>query len=200
MKPSQTTTTITATPKYDQRSVIIQRADQVHSMPIGLSEQACSESCKQLNLILADSIMLYNMYKKHHWQMSGPTFYQLHLLMDKHANEILKTIDLVAERIQTLGGVSIGMPHDIVEITNIERPPKDEEDVPAMLSRLIRAQSTVIDDVRKGIEITERNKDYGTNDMLMSEVLRTHEMHIWFVSEHLVDTPLIGEESNGQRK
>lgn len=185
-------------PHLKQRSREIQTFQQIRSLPLGLSEQAVGQSVTMLNQILADSITLYDLYKKHHWQIAGPTFYQLHLLLDKHAEEVEGSIDLVAERIQMLGGVTCGMPFDVAENTKIERPPLGVESVPAILSRTVNAHATVIRTIREGIELTEQNKDYGTNDLLMSDLLRMHEMQVWMISQHLVDTPLI-DEGNGRK-
>lgn len=185
-------------PHLQQRSREIQGFQQMRSLPLGMSEEVCGQSVTMLNQVLADTITLYNLYKKHHWQVAGPTFYQLHLLFDKHAGEVLASMDLVAERIQMLGGVSAGMPFDVAERTKIERPPQGVESVPAMLARTVEAHATVIRTVREGIELTEKNKDYGTNDLLMSDILRMHEMQVWFVSQHLVDTPL-NNGGNGRK-
>jgi starvation-inducible DNA-binding protein len=162
-------------------------------LPLGISDEAIGQSVTMLNQVLADTITLYNLYKKHHWQVAGSTFYQLHLLFDKNAEEVLESVDLIAERIQMLGGVALGMPFDVVERTKIERPPQGVECVPGMLARTVEAHATVIRTVREGIELTNNNKDYGTNDLLMSDLLRMHEMQMWFVSQHLIDTPAIGE-------
>lgn len=185
-------------PRLQQPSREIQNYDQIRSLPIGLSESVVGQSVTMLNQLLADSITLYDLYKKDHWQVGGPTFYQLHLLLDKHAEEVEGSIDLIAERIQMIGGVASGMPFEVAERTKIERPPLGVESIPAMLARTVNAHATVIKAVREGIELTENNKDYGTNDMLMSDILRMHEMHVWFLSQHLVDTPLAGE-GNGSR-
>ena len=162
----------------------------VRQTPIALPADARHESVEMLEQILVDTIMLYNMYKKHHWQVLGPTFYQLHLLFDKHAEEQLALVDLLAERIQLLGGVVVAMPHDVADMTRIARPPKGAEPPAVQLSRLLDAHETVIQGVRDGIELTEKNKDYGSNDLLMSDVLRRNELQVWFVSSHLVDIPL----------
>ena len=154
-------------------------------MPIGLDDKARSESVALLNYVLADSIILYNLYKKHHWLMRGHTFNQLHLLLDKHAGEQLGLIDLVAERVQNLGGIAVADPRHVAEITTIERPPNGAEEVPAMLERLLDAHAIVIEKTRDAIERTEKSKDWGTNDLLMSDVLRGNELQVWFVSEHL---------------
>lgn len=185
-------------PHLQQRSREIQNFDQLRSLPLDLPEEAIGQSMMMLNQLLADSVTLFHLYKKNHWQVAGQTFYQLHLLFDKHADEVLDTIDLIAERIQMLGGVSAAMPFDVVERTKIERPPLGVENIPAMLARTVDAHATIIRTIREGIELTERTKDYGTNDMLMSDVLRMHEMHMWFISQHLVETPLTGE-GNGRK-
>jgi starvation-inducible DNA-binding protein len=181
-------------PRLKQHMHEIQRAEELRHLPLELSEEARKQSIGMLNQLLADSITLYHLYKKHHWQVAGPTFYQLHLLFDKHADEVLQTVDLIGERIQMLGGVALGMPFEVAESTKIARPPKGTEGVPSMLARLVEAHGVVIKEIRSGVELTERNHDYGTNDMLMSDILRMHEMQIWFISQHLVDTPLIGED------
>jgi starvation-inducible DNA-binding protein len=149
------------------------------------------ESVQLLNGILADTTILYALYKKHHWLVSGPTFYQLHLLFDKHAAEQLELVDLLAERVQSLGGVSVGDPRHAAELTRIERPPNGVEEVPVMLGRLLEAHETVITALREAIDATAKNGDWGSNDLLMSDVLRRHELQVWFLSQHLVDVPLV---------
>lgn len=149
------------------------------------------ESAQLLNHILADSQILCSLYKKHHWLMRGHTFYQLHLLLDKHAGEQLELIDLIAERVQTLGAVAVGDPRHVAELTTVPRPPNGAEEVPAMLSRLLEAHEIIIAKVRDAIIRTASNRDDGTNDLLMGDVLRRHELQVWFLAEHLVLTPAV---------
>jgi starvation-inducible DNA-binding protein len=169
----------------------IQRFGSLRLLPIALPAEARLQSCQVLNVILADTMILYALYKKHHWLVAGPTFYQLHLLFDKHAAEQLELIDLLAERVQSLGGIAVGDPRHAAELTTIERPPDGAEDVAAMIHRLLDAHETVLEKVRSGIEKTEKSGDWGSNDLLMSEVLRRHELQVWFVAEHVVDIPLV---------
>ncbi len=177
-------------PLLRQKGEELQRFGQLRYMPIALGEDARAESVHLVNEILADSIILYNLYKKHHWLMRGHTFYQLHLLLDKHAEEQLALIDLMGERVQTLG-VAVADPRHVAEITTIERPPNGAEEVPVMLSRLIDAHEIIIQKIRVAIERTDESKDWGTNDLLMSDVLRRNEIQTWFIAEHLVDTPVV---------
>jgi starvation-inducible DNA-binding protein len=151
-------------------------------------------SVEALNQILVDTMVLRDLYKKHHWQVAGHTFYQLHLLFDKHYDEQSALVDRPAERIQSLGGISIAMAHDVAEMTRIERPPRGREAVPVQLSRLLEAHEIIIQEVREAARQASAGGDDGTNDLLVSDVLRAHEMQVWFLAEHLVDTPLVRAE------
>jgi starvation-inducible DNA-binding protein len=182
----------TSSSHVGQRGKEVQRFGTVRPQPIALSAEARTESSQILNRILSDTIVLYSLYKKHHWLVAGPTFYQLHLLFDKHASEQLELIDLVAERVQSLGGIAVGDPRHAAELTHIERPPDGAEEVPVMIGRLLGAHETIITAIRGAIASTEQSGDWGSNDLLMSDVLRRHELHVWFLSEHLVDVPLVG--------
>src|SRR5690242_16205572 len=119
-----------ASPITHQHGHEIQPWGHLVRMPIALAESACRESAENLNQLLADTMTLRDLYKKHHWQVSGPTFYQLHLLFDKHFNEQSELVDLIAERVMMLGGVSIAMSADVAETTLIPRPPKGREEAP----------------------------------------------------------------------
>jgi starvation-inducible DNA-binding protein len=178
----------------------IQEFGTVRMWPLALSEEARHYSCGRLNQILADTQILYALYKKHHWLMRGPTFYQLHLLLDKHAKEQLELIDEIAERVQTLGGIAVGDPRHVAEITVVPRPPNGAEEVPAMLSRLVEAHETILLAARDAASRAAELGDDGTNDLLVSEVIRTGEMQVWFLVEHLVDTPLVETPSEGETR
>jgi starvation-inducible DNA-binding protein len=180
-----------AAPLTGQKAHEIQAFGSVVAMPIALAEDTRRGSADNLNQLLADTITLRDLYKKHHWQVSGPTFYQLHLLFDKHFGEQSELVDLIAERIMTLGGVSVAMSADVAEMTMIPRPPKGREEVPVQLSRLLHAHEIVLEEARTMARQAAREGDDGTNDLLISNVIRTNETQVWFVAEHLVDGPLV---------
>jgi len=183
-----------ATPITGQRAKETQAFGTVVQMPIGLDQKVRQASVEKLNQVLADTITLRDLYKKHHWQVSGHTFYQLHLLFDKHAGEQGELVDQIAERIMLLGGVSIAMAHDVAEATRIPRPPKGREEVPVQISRLLEAHEIVLKESREGAKEAAEAGDDGTNDLLISNVVRTNELQTWFVAEHVVDTPLVKAE------
>jgi starvation-inducible DNA-binding protein len=160
-------------------------------MSIALSHEARLDPVQMLNKILADSPVLYSLYKKHHWLMRGPTFYQLHLLLDKHADEQVELIDTLAERVQTLGGVAVADPRHVAEIAGIPRPPNGVEGVPQMVSRLLEAHELIVTEVRAAHVRAADHGDDGTADQLLGDVLRRHELQVWFLAEHLVDLPLV---------
>jgi len=178
-------------PLVDQDSREIQPYGRIAKLPIALAESVCKESVENLNQLLADTITLRDMYKKHHWQVAGPTFYQLHLLYDKHFKEQSELVDSLAERVQMLGGVSIAMAHDVAETTLIPRLPRGRQEVPVQLSRLLHAHEVILFESRTMAKQAVEAGDDGTNDLLVSDVIRTNEMQVWFLSEHLVEEPLV---------
>lgn len=163
-------------------------------LPIGLDADTRQESVEMLNQMLADTCTIRDMYKKHHWQVVGPTFYQLHLLYDKHYEEQDALVDMIAERIQILGGVAVAMAADIAEVTSIPRPPRDREEAPVQVSRLLEAHQIILKNCHDFAKRADDSGDDGTNDLVVSNVMRTNEMQVWFVSEHVVDTPLARAE------
>jgi starvation-inducible DNA-binding protein len=166
----------------------IQQYGTVVNRPIALESRVRQSNCDKLNQILADTMTLRDMYKKHHWQVFGPTFYQLHLLFDKHFAEQVELVDALAERVQTLGGVAIAMAPDVAEVSRIERVPRGRETVDVQLYRLLQAHELIIEETREAADAADKNGDQGTNDLLISEVLRTNEFQVWFITEQLVGT------------
>ena len=134
-----------------------------------LAEKVCRESVDNLNQLLADTMTLRDLYKKHHWQLAGPTFYQLHLLFDKHYEQQNESVDAIAERIQLLGGVSMAMAHDVAETTLIPRPPKGREEVPVQISRLLHAHEIVLKEARIMARRAAEAGDDGTNDLIVKQ-------------------------------
>ena len=180
-----------AQPQYKVAYREIQPYGTLKDLPIGLDGNARAQSVATLNQVLADTMTLRDMYKKHHWQVSGHTFYSLHLLFDKHFEEQAELVDTIAERIQLLGGLAIAMAPDVAELSKIECPPRGREEVPVQISRLLEAHEHILKESRKFAGDADDAGDDGTNDLLVSDVVRTNELQVWFVSEHLVDQPVV---------
>src|SRR5258706_3221731 len=180
-----------ALPLLHQHAREIQPYGKLAKLSIALDENVCVESAENLNQVLADTITLRDLYKKHHWQVDGHTFYQIHLLFDKHYEEQNELVDTIAERIQSLGGISLAMAADVAETTIIPRPPRGREEVPVQISRLLEAHEFLLKEARTMAKQAVDAGDDGINDLLVSNVIRTNELQAWFVAEHVVDTPAV---------
>src|SRR5579862_707086 len=154
-------------PILHQNAHEIQPYGKIAKLPIALDEKVCAASAENLNQILADTMTLRDLYKKHHWQVAGPTFYQLHLLFDKHHGEQDELVDTIAERIQLLGAVSIAMAADVAETTIILRPPRGREEAPQQISRLLEAHEVILQEARTMARQADEAGDDGTNDLLV---------------------------------
>lgn len=183
-----------AKPVLHQSAREIQPYGKIAKLPIALDEKVCASSAENLNQLLADTITLRDLYKKHHWQVAGHTFYQLHLLFDKHYGEQNELVDTIAERIQSLGAISLAMAADVAETSIIPRPPRGREEVPVQISRLLEAHEIVLKEARTMAKQASEEGDDGTNDLLVSEVIRTNELQVWFIAEHVVDVPVVRAE------
>lgn len=170
-----------------QRGHEVQKIGTLARYPLGIHERARAANVEALNLLLADTITIRDLYKKHHWHVSGPTFYSLHLMFDKHAKEQTELIDVIAERVQILGGVSIAMAFEVADMTRIERPAPGREEPFVQLARMLDAHERILVEARRAARAADDNGDEGTNDILVSDVIRTNEMQLWFVAEHLAD-------------
>ena len=183
-----------AQPEYEIQPNEIQAFGTLKKLPISLAENARAKSVGALNQILVDTMTLRDMYKKHHWQVSGVTFYQLHLLLDKHYEEQAGFVDDIAERIQSLGGLAYAMAQDVAENTKLPRPPQGREDVATQISRLLQAHEMMLREIRDAARDAAEYGDDGTNDLIVSSLIRTHEMQVWFMAEHLAATPLLAKD------
>ena len=183
-----------AQPDYKIAPNEIQAFGTLKDLPIALEHNARAKSVGALNQILVDTITLRDMYKKHHWQVSGVTFYQLHLLLDKHFEEQSGFVDDIAERIQSLGGLAYAMAPDVAENTKIPRPPQGREDAATQIARLLEAHEIMLKEIREAASEAADYGDDGTNDLLVSSLIRTHELQVWFLAEHLTSTPLLAKD------
>src|ERR1700761_4188118 len=153
------------TPNWRQHAKSIQKyGTVVKDLPIGLDASPRQEIVGRLNLLLADTATLRDLYKKSHWQVGGPTFYQLHLLFDKHFEQQVELVDLLAERIQILGGVAVALAPDVAELTRLERIPRDREEVPVIITRLLDAHHSILKEAHEFAKKADDLGDDGTND------------------------------------
>jgi starvation-inducible DNA-binding protein len=175
----------TATAKKTTDETILQDFGTLAPVRIGLGTEVRAKSVRALNRLLAHTMALRDAYKKAHWQTSGATFYELHLLFDKHYTEQVAIMDELAERIQTLGGVTFALAQDVVDESSIARAPRGRETALAQLDRLALAHETILVEARPLARQAADAGDDGTNDLIVSQVVRGNELQSWFIGEHL---------------
>lgn len=164
---------------------VVQAFGSLTAVRLGLAEAVRMKSVVALNHLLAHTMAMRDLYKKAHWQTSGATFYELHLLFDKHYGEQVALMDTLAERVQTLGGVALALAHDVVEETRIARAPRGRETAEHQLSRLLDAHEIVLEEARPLARAAAEAGDEGTSDLMVGEIVRTNELQSWFIGEHL---------------
>ena len=164
---------------------ILQAFGALADVRIGLSAEVRSQSVRALNRLLAHTMAIRDTYKKAHWQTSGATFHQLHLLFDQHYADQVLIMDALAERVQTLGGVTFALAQDVVDESSIARAPRGRESAIAQLSRLLDAHEIILLDARPLARLAAEAGDDGTNDLIVSQVVRSNELQSWFIGEHL---------------
>jgi starvation-inducible DNA-binding protein len=181
----------TAQPILNQRSKTIQPFGTVLNYPVALPEAARKANVAALNQILADSIYLRDMYRKNAWQVTGATFRQMSHLFHKHYKKVDHLVGKIGKRVQTLGGVAVAVPHDVVEMSKIERPPIDREELPVQLSRLLEGHERILVACHALARLADSNGDDGTVELISDHVIRPHEKAVWHLSAHLTETPLV---------
>jgi starvation-inducible DNA-binding protein len=164
---------------------IVQPFGHLLSVRVGLSAEVRHKSVGALTRLLAHTLALRDLYKKAHWQTYGVTFYQLHLLYDKHADEQAAIADELAERIQMLGGVCLALAADVVQESRIARAPRGRESTRPQLERLVEGHSMIIGEARDLARTAAEVGDDGTNDLIIGRIIRGNEQQSWFIAEHL---------------
>jgi len=164
---------------------ILQDFGSLANVRIGLSAEVRAQGVHALNRLLAHTMAIRDAYKKAHWQTSGATFHQLHLLFDKHYGEQVLIMDAIAERVQTLGGVTFALAQDVVDESSIARAPPGRESALAQLSRLLDAHETILLEARPLARAAAEMGDDGSYDLIVSQVVRSNELQSWFMGEHL---------------
>jgi starvation-inducible DNA-binding protein len=180
-----------AQPILNQRAKPIQPYGTTVRMPVALPQATLDANAAALNQILVDSIYLRELYKKGHFQVRGATFRQMHRLFERHFRKQNRIVDRLGDRVETLGGVSVVVPHDVAEKTKIPRAPIDREELPVQLSRLIEAHEIVLKECHEAVKLADQNGDDGTVELLSDYVILPNEKQVWRLSSHLTNTPLV---------
>lgn len=152
---------------------------------IGISEKHLQKGIQLLSVILSDEMVLYVKTRKFHWNVSGESFMELHKLFEAQYTELEETIDLVAERINKLGGKTIGTMTEFCKLARLKEAPAKYPGQKEMISELLHDHESLVIDLRKDIEESaDKNKDAGTADFLTG-LLEQHESNAWVLRRYL---------------
>ena len=146
---------------------------------IGITEKNLKSVTSTLSTVLADAVVLYTKTRKFHWNVSGESFMELHLLFEKQYTELEEAIDEIAERINKLGGKTIGTMKEFLDLTHLKEAPGKYPERKEMIKELLEDHETIIVHLRKAVdECQDEYKDAGTADFLTG-LMEDHETNAW---------------------
>jgi starvation-inducible DNA-binding protein len=146
---------------------------------LGISEKNLKSVNTLLSVVLADAVVLYTKTRKFHWNVSGESFMELHLLFEKQYKELEEAIDEIAERINKLGGKTIGTMKEFLELTHLKETPGKYPARKEMIKELLDDHESIVVQLRKDVdECADKLKDAGTADFLTG-LMEAHETNAW---------------------
>jgi starvation-inducible DNA-binding protein len=152
---------------------------------IGITEKNLDISIALLETILSDEMTLYVKTRKFHWNVSGESFMEIHKLFQAQYAELEEIIDLVAERINKLGGKTIGTMKEFLHNKRLKESPGKYPSQKEMMKDLLDDYESLIVLLRKDIDVsTDKNKDAGTTDFLTG-IMEQHETTAWILRRYL---------------
>lgn len=146
---------------------------------IGIPESDRRKISQGLSHLLADTYTLYLKTHNFHWNVTGPMFQTLHLMFEQHYNELWTAVDLIAERIRSLGSLAPGTYSEFLELSSIKET-KGVLQAMAMIRALIEGHQAVIRTARSIFAVAEKVQDQVTMDLL-TQRMQVHEKTAWML-------------------
>lgn len=151
-----------------------------YKIDIGINEEQRKKISSGLSSLLADSYTLYLMTHNFHWNVTGPMFQTLHLMFETQYTELALAVDLIAERIRSLGMPAPGTYGEFAKLTAIKEPSAGALPAREMIERLVMGQETVIRTARSIFAVAEEAHDEATCDLLTQRI-QLHEKTAWML-------------------
>lgn len=146
---------------------------------IGINEQDRQDIAQGLSKLLADTYTLYLKTHNFHWNVTGPMFQTLHLMFETQYTELALAVDLIAERIRSLGVYAPGTYKQFSTLSSI----KEEDGIPKaqdMIRLLVEGQEAVVRTARSLYDVVEKANDEATADLLTQRI-QLHEKTAWML-------------------
>jgi starvation-inducible DNA-binding protein len=151
---------------------------------LGLSSKSRDTVVSLLARLLADEHVLYVKTRNFHWNVTGLDFGSLHALFETQYNALAETIDEIAERLRSLGGVAPGSMKEFLKLTRLDEQPGGKLEAEKMIAALLSDHEAVVRALREDIKAADKAGDAGTNDFLVG-ILEAHEKTAWMLRAHL---------------
>lgn len=150
----------------------------------GLSDETRTKVIDLLNKGLSNIVVLYVKSRNYHWNVTGMEFAQLHAMFENQYDQLEEAMDEIAERVRQLGGVAYGTLDEFKANSALSEKPGERPTAEQMVRNLLADHETVIRQLRRDIDTTDKLGDMGTNDFLTG-LMEAHEKMAWFLRAHL---------------
>jgi len=147
-----------------------------------LSSKEVEAITEAVNPLVADAFALYVKTKNFHWHLYGSHFRDYHELFDEHAEAILESIDIMAERVRRVGGMTIRSISHVGQLQTIEDDNSTLVPAGEMVRILMEDNGHIAKNIREAIEVCDENRDSPTSNLLQ-DILDNTERRKWFLYE-----------------
>jgi DNA-binding ferritin-like protein len=176
------------------QETVRQKAGSVDENALRLDEKKAEQIIEALNTDLADAYVLYHQLHKHHWNVEGAEFLEIHVFLQDVYEDVEDAADELAERLQALGGVPHASMPALVENATVEAEDEDVYDIRTSLANDLEMMGDIIESYREHVELASGLGDYTTEEMLRDQ-LETIEEHAHHIEHYLEDDTLVLESA-----
>jgi DNA-binding ferritin-like protein len=172
------------------QKTVLQEFGTVEGNELRLEARKAEQIIDALNTDLAATYVLYHQLKKHHWNVEGAEFRDLHLFLGEAAENAEEAADELAERAQALGGTPVAGPEAIAEMAPVEMEDDDVYDIRTSLEHDLETYGDIIESLRDHVELATDLGDHATAEILREILVRTEE-DAHHIEHYLEDDTLV---------
>lgn len=154
---------------------VLQQAGTVEDNALRLETDKAEQIIDALNTDLAATYVLYHQLRKHHWNVQGAEYRDLHLFLGEAAESAEEAADEIAERVQALGGVPVAGPADLEDHAPVEFEGEDVYDIRTSLQNDLEVYGDMIETVRDHVELSDNLGDHATSEILREQLVELEE-------------------------
>jgi starvation-inducible DNA-binding protein len=172
------------------QKTVNQEFGTVEETALRLEKEKAEQIIDALNADLADAYVLYHQIKKHHWNVEGAEFRDLHLFLGDAAGNLEEAADELAERAQALGGTPVSGLGNLQDYATVEGEGEDVYDIRTSLENDLDVYGDIIESLREHIELAQDLGDHATAQILREIIVETEE-DAHHIEHYLEDDTLV---------